>query len=126
MKHLIFTVIVLMFSQASYAKDPHHDHDRYHDYEHNHEINNTVLVSQPTLKVSSEGIAMGVAAAQAHLDAGTLRTQVAVGIGNYDGNNAAVVSIGKRKCSDCALLNGTIGLEKDKIGLGFGASWRIK
>lgn len=64
------------------------------------------------------GIALGMAAAQIHPDWGVKDLQLGVGVGVYDGNEAAVVGIGKRVGK--VLFNGSVGREGGEYAYGAG------
>ena len=74
--------------------------------------------------VNTSGMALGIAASQHNFTASTYSWQASVGIGSYNGSHAASIGIGKRACKKCGLFNGSIGIEKDKVGFGFGYSWK--
>ena len=70
------------------------------------------------------GIALGIATAQHNFDLGTSKTQISIGAGSYDGNNALSIGAGKR-IGDSVLLNGSIGKEGGNTGIGAGITMRF-
>lgn len=72
---------------------------------------------------NTEGVASAIASSQHHFDFGTDAWQGSLGVGNYENNNAASFSVGKR--FDRILFNGTIITENDKVSYGFGLNWRF-
>jgi len=94
-------------------------------HHHNHEsttvTNNTVVTKQ----VDTSGVALSIAAAQHQFDWGTYKLQGAVGFGGYDNSNAISLGVGKRLGKDRMLLNGSVGIENNKLGYGAGMNWRF-
>lgn len=71
------------------------------------------------------GVALAIANSQLQFDSTTYQTQLGVGAGNFDGSNALSVGVAKRFCEHCPLVNGSIGQEGDKTGVGVGFTLRF-
>lgn len=69
------------------------------------------------------GVAIGIATAQHNFDFGTYELQGSVGVGSYDTAEAASFALGKR--FNRVMINGSVGAENGKLGLGAGFNWRF-
>lgn len=109
---IAFCLFAVLFFAANIAY-AHDKHDKY--------INNeqTQIVSNQTQK----GVALGIAAANHHFDLGTYETQISLAAGSYSGSEAVSIAIGKRVKD--VLINGSIGREGGKTGIGIGVTFRF-
>jgi len=118
MKYLILLIPIIAF-----AGERHHEPM----------VNTPVVTSMavpaipPVTAVPSlQGTALGLAASQHQFDQSTYRWQASVAAGTYRNRNAYSLAIGKRLCTACGLLNGSIGTENGATGGGIGYSWNFK
>ena len=90
-----------------------------------------VAINMPDVNITnvsrgtSQGIALAISASQLHFDFGTFPLQGGVGIGSFNGSQAATFGLAKR--FDRILINGTISGEEGLEGFGFGLglNWRF-
>ena len=87
-----------------------------HDF--HHETTGTVINN-----MSAEGVALSLAASQHHFDFGTQSWQGSVGAGHFKDDTAFSFGVGKR--FDRVLINGSVGVEDNELGLGAGINWRF-
>lgn len=92
-----------------------------HDDQPIQSINNISNVTN----IYNSGAALAISTAQLQFDSTTYQTQVGVGVGSFDGSSAVSLGVAKRLCERCPLLNGSVGLEDGKTGMGAGATWRF-
>jgi len=117
----VVAVILLMGVFVSIARGhSYHDHDLVTVTEHT-TITNT---SQ------AKGLALGIAKAQHQFDLNTYNLQGSLAAGSFKSKNAVSFALGKRICTkktqDCALFNGSVGLEEGDIGVGGAINWKFK
>jgi len=113
---IIFAMMLaIIVSRDSEGSDPHHDHES---------STNTTTILNSRIE-NTDGIALAIAAAQHQFDWGTYSLQGSIGVGEYDGNNAISFGIGGRIGKDRMLVNGSIGVEEGKTGIGAGLNWRF-
>lgn len=79
------------------------------------EINTSTIISNNS---GGTGVALGIAASQHNFDMSTKKTQISVAVGQYDGDEAVSFAAGKRVGD--LLVNGSIGSEGGKQGMGAG------
>ena len=113
----LFLILCLAPSLA-YADDPHHE-----DTGGMTTIENTTIVHKSSS--NTEGVALAIAAAQHQFDFGTYSSQASIAAGSYDGNDALSIGAGKRLKDSRALVNGSIGIENGKVGIGAAINWRF-
>ncbi len=117
--------LILLFPLVAFAGERHHE----------------VTVASPVISqvpVSTEstitnysatntylGVALGISASQLNFDHSTYSLQGAVGVGAYDGSEAVSIGLAKRVCKKCGLLSGSAGVERGKVGVGAGWSFRF-
>ncbi len=115
--------LILLFPLVAFAGERHHE----------------VTVASPVIQsVSTEstitnysstntysGVALGISASQLNFDHSTYSLQGAVGVGAYDGSEAVSIGLAKRVCKKCGLLSGSAGVERGKVGMGAGWSFRF-
>lgn len=119
--------LILLFPITVYASGSH-DHETIN-------ITNNVTLPSMSINVPSPhipdlqpraiktkhritGVALGIASAQHAFDWSTDKSQLSVGIGQYDGSEAISVGVGRRFGE--ILVNGSLGKEGSKTGLGAG------
>lgn len=98
--------------------------DRTHNYYPPAQIDTYVQMVEPTDPSKTDGVALGIAAAQHQFDFGTHKWQWSAGVGYYDDNSAASVGFAKR--IDRVLIDATIGREGNKTGGGVGLHGRFE
>lgn len=90
------------------------------NYHHHHEPTNTGNAAPSN---TGNGIALSLATAQQHFDFGTHSWQGSIGAGTFDSD--AAISFGVAKRLDRVLVNGSVGFESGKTGVGIGVNWRF-
>lgn len=100
----ILVALILIFVSSAYA----------HDYRHTKEIR---TVSNP------EGVALAIATSQLKADWSTSKFQLGVGMGSFGGDSALAFGVAKR--AGKVLINGSVGFEGNKTGLGLGINMRF-
>ncbi len=71
----------------------------------------------------ASGTALAIATANHTFYWGVKKTQASIAVGQYDGESAVSIGIGKR--FDGLLINGSIGSEDNKVGYGAGFNWHF-
>lgn len=97
-------LIISVFANIAYSHDNHQS-------------------SSVTNVYNSQGVALAIATAQIHPEVGTSKWQFGAGLGSYGNTSAITVGIGKRVGK--VLINGTLGTENGKTGLGVGVNFRF-
>jgi len=111
-------MVAILYARDASAGDPHHDH---YDYDGGGDS----YVTNVDRTGDAEGVALAIAAAQCQFDFGTYSTQGCVSAGSYDNKDAINFGVGKRFGKNRLLLNGSVGIENGKTGVGAAVNWRF-
>lgn len=88
-------------------------------YHGEHVVNNTTTIKKDIKS------AMALAIGNNHLDPRYIPLQGSVAVGSMNGSNAISFAAGKRLCKTCGLVSGSVGWERDNVGVGAGYSFKF-